>query len=162
MNQSQFLQLYVSERDRMERQIGRRIGCPSLAGDIVHDIFLRLWERATGWNGEPAAYLNRCARNAAVDHLRAEHARARLLAEASLRSEALLSPSAEEAVAARQDIDRIDAALLALPQKTRHIFLLNRVHGRSLVEIAAVFGLSERAVAKHMARAITVCAEALA
>ncbi|WP_151719360.1 RNA polymerase sigma factor [Gemmobacter serpentinus] len=156
----QFLELYVSERDRMERQVGRRIGCPSLAGDIVQDIFLRLWERATNWQGEPAAYLSRCARNASIDHLRAEHARARLMAEAALRSEALLVPSGEDVLAAREELDLIDAALLGLPAKTRHIFLLNRVHGRKLTEIAPVFGISERAVAKHMARAIEACAKA--
>lgn len=155
----QFLELYVSERDRMERQIGRRIGCPSLAGDIVQDIFLRLWERTISWRGEPAAYLSRCARNASIDHLRAEHARARLMAEAALRSEALLSPSGEDVLVAREELDLIDAALLALPAKTRHIFLLNRVHGRKLMEIAAVFGISERAVSKHMARAIEACAK---
>ena len=100
----QFLELYVSERDRMERQIGRRIGCPSLAGDIVQDIFLRLWERTISWRGEPAAYLSRCARNASIDHLRAEHARARLMAEAALRSEALLSPSGEDVLRLHDDV----------------------------------------------------------
>ena len=144
----------------MERQIGRRIGCSSLAGDIVQDIFLRLWERATSFRGEPAAYLSRCARNASIDHMRAEHAQARLMAEAALRSETLFSPSGEDVLAARDELGRIDAALLALPAKTRHIFLLNRVHGRKLREIAAVFGISERAVTKHMARAIETCAKA--
>lgn len=142
----------------MERQIGRRIGCPSLAGDIVQDIFLRLWERATSWRGEPAAYLNRCARNASIDHLRAEHARARVMAEAALRSEAMSVPSGEDVLAAREELGRIDAALLKLPTRTRHIFLLNRVHGRKQTEIAAVFGISERAVTKHISRAIEACA----
>ncbi|MEL5879126.1 RNA polymerase sigma factor [Cereibacter sphaeroides] len=160
MQSEHLLQLYVSERERMERQIARRIGCASLARDIVHDIFLRLWERATRLNGEPAAYLSRCARNAAVDHLRAEQTRARLLAEAARRDEGLHAPSAEDAMGARDALQRIDLALLALPEKTRHIFLLNRVHGRSFSEIAGAFGMSERAVAKHMAKAVAACAAA--
>ncbi|WP_196906650.1 sigma factor-like helix-turn-helix DNA-binding protein [Candidatus Symbiopectobacterium sp. 'North America'] len=35
--------------------------------------------------------------------------------------------------------------------------MLNRVHGRSFSEIAAVMEISSRAVAKHMARAVAAC-----
>ena len=45
----------LAEHDRLERQICRRIGCRSTAGDLVQDIFLRLWERATDWSGESPA-----------------------------------------------------------------------------------------------------------
>jgi RNA polymerase sigma factor (sigma-70 family) len=53
----------------------------------------------------------------------------------------------------------IEDALAALPERTRHIFLLNRVYGRSFSEIAQVVGISRRAVTKHMARAVAVCEE---
>lgn len=60
-------------------------------------------------------------------------------------------------MSARQSLGSIDDALSALPKQTRHIFLLNRIHGRSFSEIAGVFGISQRAVAKHMARAVAAC-----
>ncbi|WP_132277804.1 sigma factor [Neorhizobium sp. BT27B] len=53
--------LYAAEHDRLERQIFWRIGCRATAGDLVHDIFLRLWEKATQPRGSDAAYLTRCA-----------------------------------------------------------------------------------------------------
>jgi RNA polymerase sigma-70 factor (ECF subfamily) len=69
------------------------------------------------------------------------------------------SASPDDVVSARQELRSIDDALAALPTRTRHIFLLNRVHGRSFSEIAEVLGISRRAVTKHMARAVAVCEE---
>ncbi|CAK9886665.1 MAG: putative RNA polymerase sigma factor FecI [Candidatus Erwinia impunctatus] len=149
--------LYLTEHKRLERQICRKVGCHSTARDLVQDIFLRLWEKAIEWKGDSGAYLSRCARNAALDHLRSEKTREHYLQEAL--QDPGLEPSVlpEEIVSSRQNIQHIDDVLASLPQKTRHIFLLNRVHGRSFSEIAAVMNISSRAVARHMARAVAAC-----
>lgn len=149
--------LYLSERKRLERQIVRKVGCRSTASDLVQDIFLRLWEKAIDWKGDSTAYLSRCARNAAIDHLRSEKTR-----EAYLKGElpdTFCEPplSPQEILVAEQNFRHIEEVLASLPEKTRHIFLLNRVHGRSFSEIAGVMDISPRAVAKHMARAVSVC-----
>lgn len=160
-----FAELYVAEHDRLERQICKRIGCRATASDLVHDIFLRLWEKATQRSGSDAAYLSRCARNATLDHVRAERRRGEYFAQilpeqyASRFASEVASP--HDVVSARQNLGNIETVLAELPKKTRHIFLLNRVHGRSFSEIAAVFGISQRAVAKHMARAVAECEQAI-
>ncbi|KJF67497.1 RNA polymerase sigma factor [Rhizobium nepotum] len=151
--------LYVAEHDRLERQICRRVGCRATACDLVHDIFLRLWERAMDRRGDEAAYLSRCARNAAVDHMRSERSRREFFAGMLPEQYAPDPISPHEIVSARQQIRGIDNALAALPKRTRHIFLLNRIHGKSFSEIAVAMGISQRAVAKHMARAVAVCVE---
>ncbi|WP_210237828.1 RNA polymerase sigma factor [Aliirhizobium smilacinae] len=149
--------LYAAEHARLERQIWRRVGCRSTACDLVHDIFLRLWERATERSGLEAAYLTRCARNAAIDHVRAERRRHEFFSRILPEQYTSTPSSPDEVLAARQSIRSIDDALAALPKQTRHIFLLNRIHGRSFSEIAGVLGISQRAVAKHMARAVAAC-----
>lgn len=152
-----FASLYVAERDRLERQICRRIGCRATACDLVHDIFLRLWERATDRDGNESAYINRCARNAAIDHLRASQRRTDFFGKILPEQYAPQPASPHDILAANQSLNSIDEALAALPTRTRHIFLLNRIHGRSFSEIAGAFGISQRAVAKHMARAVAAC-----
>ncbi|MGE0968634.1 RNA polymerase sigma factor [Klebsiella sp. WOUb02] len=149
--------LYLSERKRLERQIDRKVGCRSTASDLVQDIFLRLWEKAVEWKGDSAAYLSRCARNAAIDHLRAEKTREAYLK--GVLSDPFFEPplSPQEILTAEQNFRHIEEVLGSLPEKTRHIFLLNRVHGRSFSDIACVMGISSRAVAKHMARAVSAC-----
>lgn len=156
----EFAELYAAEHARLERQIARRVGCPSTARDLVHDLFLRLWERATDWRGDPAAYLTRSARNTAIDHLRTEQRRARLLNGLLPEQYATESPSAVAAYASRQHLSRIEAAIAALPETTQDIFLLNRLHGKSFSEIAQAMGMSRRTVATHVARALQACEDA--
>lgn len=149
--------LYLVEYKRLERQIRRWVGCRNTASDLVQDIFLRLWEKADGWKGDSAAYLSRCARNAAIDHLRTEKTRDEYLQGTTTDLEEVHAVSPHDIVVAQENIRHLDEILASLPEKTRHIFLLNRVHGRSFSEIAAVMGISSRAVAKHMARAVAAC-----
>lgn len=154
--------LYLAESDRLQRQISRRIACRATAADLVQDVFLRLWERTVAWNGDGRAFLARCVRNAAIDHVRAEEARRRALAGVLPEQLVAAPASAEEILAARQGLATVETALAALPDRTRHIFLLNRVHGRSFSEIADVMGLSRRTVATHVAAAMRACADARA
>jgi RNA polymerase sigma-70 factor (ECF subfamily) len=51
-------------------------------------------------------------------------------------------------------LKRLEAAVLALPRKTREIFMAHRIDGLSYGEIAKITGLSVKRVERHMARAI--------
>ena len=162
MNKSRLIEgLYATERDRLVRQVARRVGSEATASDLVQDVFLRLWEKAVFWQGSSAAFLTRCARNAAIDHLRSERVRNEALSNVAAEQHGVLQPFPLDGLAFRDDLSDVDRALAALPRQTRHIFLLNRIHGRTFIEIAEEFGISERAVAKHMAKALGTCERAL-
>lgn len=151
--------LYLAEHERLERQIRGKVG-PAVARDLVHDVFLRIWEKATELTGDPSAFLTRCARNAAIDHARAEQRRSGFLGAVTPEQYSPPLATPLEIVIARDGIRSVEVAIAALPRQTRHIFLLNRIHGRSFAEIALVLDISERAVAKHMARAMVACESA--
>lgn len=152
--------LYVDRSAQLERQVKRKVGSFA-ARDIVHDVFLRLWERATEQSGNPHAFLNRCARNASIDYLRSEKVRTAFFIGLTQEQYAAPVASPHDVLVARQGIGRIDEALARLPKQTRHVFLLNRIHGKTFVEIAPAMGISERMVAKHMARAVAACEASL-
>ena len=151
--------LYRTEGARLERQIALRIGSRSLARDLVHDIFLRFWERAGEVQGNPSAFLTRAARNAAIDHLRRERTRRLWQAEAPPPRPA--PDPAFAALSARQSAEAIRKALDAMPQTTRRLFLMSRAQGLSHQEIALRCGMSRRNVAKHMAKATACCTHML-
>ncbi|MBP3364673.1 MAG: RNA polymerase sigma factor, partial [Pseudomonas sp.] len=67
----------------------------------------------------------------------------------------------QAALEAGNDLRQVEAALRGLPERTRHIFLLNRIHGRTYAEIAKVMGVSQSAVEKHMMRALEACKASL-
>jgi RNA polymerase sigma-70 factor (ECF subfamily) len=151
---TQLAELYLAESGRLQRRIGRMIGCRTTAADLVHDIFLRLWKRKQDGMDEAAAYLARSARNAAIDHLRSERIRADYMDSTVSEQRFAASPSPYDIVAARDHLRHVDDVIRTLPERSRHIFLLNRIHGRGYKEIAGALGISIGAVEKHMTRAL--------
>ncbi|MFJ5299568.1 RNA polymerase sigma factor [Pseudomonas sp. NPDC088368] len=156
-----FLKVFLSQRLQMEALVNRRVGCRATAADLVQDLFLRFWRRPLVQVEELNTYLLRCAGNIAIDHLRNEGARARLNEGLMPDAPTLHTDEPQAALEASNDLRHIEAALRGLPEKTRQIFLLNRIHGRKYGEIAKAVGLSQSSVEKHMMRALQACKASL-
>ncbi len=156
-----FLQVFLSQRPQMEALVSRRVGCRATAADLVQDLFLRFWRRPLVHVEELGTYLLRCAGNIAIDHLRSEGARVRLNEGWLPEQQHNLGVEPQAALEAGNDLRHVEAALRGLPERTRQIFLLNRIHGRKYAEIAKAMGLSQSAVEKHMMRALEACKASL-
>lgn len=154
-------QIYVTEADRLERQIARRIGNRSVARDLLHDVFLRCWERPAAIPGNTLAFVVRSARNAAIDYLRREKVRNLHMSQSQAADVTYASDPVFEELSVEQSKAVVQKAVAALPETTRRLFLMNRAQGLSFQQIAAICGMSERNVAKHMAKAVACCAKAL-
>ena len=63
-------------------------------------------------------------------------------------------PSPEQAVAARQAMRRLAAAVDTLPPKTRRAFELHKFEGLSQAETAARLGVTRKTVEKQLAAAL--------
>jgi len=159
---ARFVQVFQAQRARMEAMVSRRVGCRATASDLVQELFLRFWRRPEVKVEALDTYLLRCAGNLAIDHLRSEGSRERVAEAAWSMDEASMARAPEQAVAVDHDLQRIEAALRALPERTRQIFLLNRIHGCKYGEIANAMQLSRSAVEKHMMRALEACKASIA
>lgn len=155
-----FLRVFLSRRSQMEALVSRRVGCRATAADLVQDLFLRFWRRPLVQVEELGTYLLRCAGNIAIDHLRSETSRGRIHQQWEPEGEAQ-GDEPQAALEASNDLRQVEAALRRLPERTRHIFLLNRIHGRTYADIAKVMGVSQSAVEKHMMRALEACKASL-
>ncbi|MGI4838273.1 MAG: RNA polymerase sigma factor [Janthinobacterium lividum] len=155
------LQTFLQQQGRMEKQLSRWVACRATAADLVQELFIRLWRRKDVQVEDLGQYMMRSARNLAIDHLRSQ--RSRLRTESALLPEQMVgAPSAvEDGHQADHDLHQVDAALRTLPERTRHVFLLNRIHGQSYSEIAGALGISASAVEKHMMRALQVCKDSI-
>ncbi|MFO2462412.1 RNA polymerase sigma factor [Pseudomonas sp. 15FMM2] len=156
-----FLQVFLSQRSQMEALVSRRVGCRATAADLVQDLFLRFWRRPLVQVEELSTYLLRCAANIAIDHLRSEGARVRGNEGWLPQHQDHHGSEPQAALEAGNDLRHVEAALRSLPERTRQIFLLNRIHGRKYAEIAKAMGLSQSAVEKHMMRALEACKASL-
>ncbi|MGU3575982.1 RNA polymerase sigma factor [Brucellaceae bacterium C25G] len=153
----EFETLYLDERPGLLRRAMRRLGSAAVASDLVQDVFLRLWERRSEPLDDEAAYLGKSVQYAIIDHMRAERVRQELAIH--LLPEQYAAPVATplDIIEPRDEMRRMDDIIRSLPERTRHIFLLNKVHGCKYCEIAEVLDISRSAVEKHMARAMMAC-----
>jgi len=160
--QGALIDAYLARRADLVRFFALRLGSPAAAEDLVQEIYLRL----TGIEDpdavqNPAAYLYRLGSNLMLDKLRGERrgsARDRAWIDANrstLGGEDLEeAPDAEAAVAARQRLAAVIAAVQELGPQTQRVFRLHKLEGLSHTETAQQLGISRSAVEKHMIAAL--------
>lgn len=123
------------------------------ADDLVQEAWVRLeCYRHEHPVHNPEAFLMQTALNLSIDSHRARLVRG----EKVLLEDAVLfdpRPSAEAVLMAREQLEQLSVCLGRLSDKTRAIFLAQRLDGLSYQEIAKLHGLSVSSVEKHIAKA---------
>ncbi len=132
------------------------------AEDLTQEVFMRLSRRFSHlrWDN-PDGLVFTVASNALVDHERHQRARAgkrHVEVDPALPTD---EPSAETALAGRQRLNRLVAALDDLHPNARSVFVLCRFENMTQAEVAKRLGLSVSAVEKHMTSALARLREAI-
>jgi RNA polymerase sigma-70 factor (ECF subfamily) len=122
--------------------------------DLVQEVFVRLARRADlGSIDYVEGYLFQTAANVLADRYRRDQRQPEIVEsfDETTHGEAVLTP--ERVLMDRQAIEQLIQGLYALPERTRHIFVLYHFEHLRQAEIAARFGMPVSTVEKHMARA---------
>ncbi|WP_233503565.1 RNA polymerase sigma factor [Sphingomonas psychrotolerans] len=150
-----FDDLYRAQAPKLMRFFARRFQRHD-AQDLVQESFARLAHAHSDRQEPidcPEAYLGRIAANLARN--RAKSALERSLAfQVPVENVPLPASDLVKALEARDQLNRIQNALVQLPDKTRSIFLAHRLDGLSYREIAKATGLSVKGVEWHMTKAL--------
>ncbi|WP_066958897.1 RNA polymerase sigma factor [Rhizorhabdus dicambivorans] len=148
-----------------ERALRACLRRASTAGGDIDDIVSEALVRAYGTEdwvriGDGRHYLFRIARNVLIDHAR----RNALVAFDSLddAGDGEADHRTEAAISARDELRQVQRAIEAMPPQCRRVFVLRRVHERSIGEIAAEMGLSISTVEKHLGKAVALLARVIA
>jgi RNA polymerase sigma-19 factor, ECF subfamily len=141
----------------------RLVGSAEAAQDVVHDLFLHLWDTRGSRDAIRLTkpYLYTAARNRALKHLRRRRV-AEAWIERAAREEAPTAESPSDLYLRHELEDAVDRAITELPTRCREIFLLRRRDQLSYEEIAAHAGVSLGTVKSQMWRAATMLREKLA
>jgi len=149
--------LLLAERQSLLWQVRRLVGAGS-----AEDVAQKLWLKVQTVRDDPPiidkkAYLRRLAHNIAVDHVQGDQRQANV----AERAEALLwgvdyELGPERIVESRETLDRIRAAIVALPEPTRTILRLVRLEGRTQRETAEHAGVTTTTVENHLRRALAL------
>lgn len=133
----------------------RIVGDASLAEDLVHDTFVRVYERPEGLRelGSLGAWLFRIGRNLALDRIRRRTRRERLRRLWGPAGAATPPPSPSQRLEEREAADALEAALAELPERFRSVYLLREVEGLSYDQIGRILGCSVKTVSSRLNRA---------
>jgi RNA polymerase sigma-70 factor (ECF subfamily) len=139
------------------------------AMDAVQETFVKAYQAAARWDpvSDVGPWLSRIAVNHSIDRYRRRRRRQR--SEAPMPEESgdhdarwrAVSPSPESEASGREIGHRIAAALQALPERQRAIFVLRHYDERSLPEIADTLGMSLGTVKSSLHRALARLRERL-
>ncbi|MEM1020996.1 MAG: sigma-70 family RNA polymerase sigma factor [Pseudomonadota bacterium] len=132
--------------------------------DIAHQAFQKIIERAKlSEISDVPGFLWRTARNLVLTDKRAQSVRSRhayVVEQLFFPQEGSVS-TPETVFNAKQQLDLINAVLLAMPNTRRRIFMMHRVEGLKVADIARRLRMSRPGAAKHLARAVADIDEAL-
>ena len=124
------------------------------AEEIVQSIFSTLWEkRATTLITQLPYYLQTAVKNRVIDRIR-EHAVRQKYWEQFGRFIPGQRPVTEEALTFNELNGAVEAAIDHLPERSRKVFRLSRLEGRSNAEIAQLLHVSEKAIEYHITRSM--------
>lgn len=137
----------------------RIVGSEAIGGDIVQDIFLKLWENSPKIYSETIkSYLFVQCRNTCINYLRQEkifNNKALSIDTASIESLYMVDFIDEVDDGVHEKIlSDVLKFIETLPPQTRNVFYLSRIDGLSHKIISLQLAISEKAVEKHITIAL--------
>lgn len=142
-------------RSALIRYFMHRVLDPEEAEDLAHDVLVRLFRRGAIHDiGALRYYVFETAHSVFIDWTRRNKVRARRAHQPI--DEDIPDPAVfacDRVLQSKEEVRRVTASLLQLPERTRTIFILRRLEGMKHGEIATSLGVSLSTVEKHVHRA---------
>jgi RNA polymerase sigma-70 factor, ECF subfamily len=125
-----------------------------VAQDLVQDVFANLWRLRAEWQpgGTVRGYLYRAVRNGTISHH--EHRAVQMDHRQAYDKSENRPVTPLENLSYAELAEEIQDAIRDLPERRRHIFVLNRIHRLTYAEIATALDISENTVDTQMRRAL--------
>jgi RNA polymerase sigma factor (sigma-70 family) len=148
--------LFGAHQRELVWHLTKIVKCEETAAELAQESYLILVESAGKQTIEkPRGFLFRVATNLAFSHLRRHK-----LVEAKfpyLADDERLSPSAEQHAAQEQRLEYFVKTVETLPPRTQEIFILHKVEGLSVKDVAERLGITPKAVEKQITRGLAHC-----
>ena len=127
------------------------------AKEIVHGVFLRIWEIRTefDWEKPAKSYLFTSVYNRSLNYLR-DNKRFISHEEASHNNLIIDEPGYTDHLETAELETRIKKALMQLPERCREIFELSRFENKKYAEIAVQLNISVKTVETQMSKALQI------
>ena len=156
-----FEAFYRSQNQPLFHFFRRRAGRDA-AADLVQEVFTRMlcadvFERLDN----PRAYMFCAARNLLIERSRRKSSKEARLFPLDEGRDASVCPEQACSIEAADLRRTLRRTILAMPRRTRRIFLMHRLRSQTYREIANEVGIGEQGVEYHMMRALARCRTAV-
>lgn len=157
INQVEFDQIFLHWYCPVRNSVYYKTGDMEEAEDIAQETFLKIWERRGTINiNTIGPLLFKISRNIFLNRI--EHQKVALKFAADY-SDGIFSDSPDFLLEMKDFDQRLQAAIADLDEKSRTVFLMNRIDGMTYSRIAENLGLSVKAIEKRMSRALAFLKE---
>ncbi|MET0138317.1 MAG: RNA polymerase sigma factor [Sphingobium sp.] len=144
---------FLALRPQLVRLLTARLGKADEAEDVAQDMWFRLARSPGGPIADPGAYLFRMATNLATDRrLSAARRERRDDAWQETMPQGSDYPDSERALAATQELAKVEAILEDMPERMRRALILFRVEEQPQRAIAQTLGITVSGVEKLLRR----------
>ena len=150
------LKFYDRYADLVERIIARIVGVDDDLPDLVHEVFVRALKSIQGLRNAEAitTWVTQIATRTAMDALRRRQTRRKWFAfQTSQEPEVVVPEEPEGTLDAQAALRRTYEILRGLPPEERAAFVLRRMEGGELSDVASACGCSLATVKRRIARA---------
>lgn len=152
-----FEALYRTEYARVLRFLRKRVGGED-APDLAQEVFIKLFAAGVAEHIEnPQAYLVRCACNLLIDRARRKTSAHIVTCPIDEGLDVPTPPEQAWRIKERDVREVYRRTLLAMPRRTRRIFLMHRLKCMTYAEISEQVGIGYNGVEYHMMRALARC-----
>lgn len=155
-----FKTVILPQQPLLRRRLRRVVRNVQDLDDIVAEVLARTYAN-DGWRDvrHGLAFLTRTAHNMLIDQQRREVI---VSFDYVADLDALQrSISADDMLDARDTLRRLETVIAGLPVQSRRAFMLRRVYGHSVGDIADKMGISVSTVEKHLTKALAIVTSAM-
>jgi RNA polymerase sigma-70 factor (ECF subfamily) len=146
--------VFSAERPMLLRLLVARLGNREDAEDALQDLWFRIDQLGDRPIEQPAAFLYRAAANLATDRrISAARRAARETSWLDVQPGGDEFPDAERILIARERLQRVIAAMAAMPERMRTALVMFRFEGHGQREVAEHLGITVSGVDKLLRRA---------
>ncbi len=146
--------LYNTYKHQLAGNLLKLVKSSDIAEDILHDVFVKVWENRTKIDPERSfeGYLYRIAANMVADFYR-KISKDRNYQEYLMTIQETVYQHIDELLENKYRRELIDKALTELPPKCRTVFQLCKIEGRSYEEVSNLLQISPNTISNHLNRA---------
>ena len=161
-SQPAFNELYARYKNRLMYICKRYLKSEAESEDLVHDIFLRIWETRHFLNPELtfSGYLKTITQNCATDKLRHFEVHSRFAKNVLMNMTDSVNET-EDTIIDNDYAKFLNELVDCLPARQKEIFRLSRMEGLTYNEISEMLEISVPAIQKHASLALMKIKEQL-